>query len=221
MTMFAPPGWSPASLQRRLFTTSPTSIDAESRSASAILSTGSSVARFYGLEILTISKDAIDTARVQAGLCSLLDSHQSTGINSVLGRVDETWIKGGCLWGRLAFGWTPQADLAWGMVQRNEISGISVGYRTTKWAVTDSDGQEIDQELAYSDGASFTYRAVRWELLEASLVSVGADAGAGIRSGSGADHIAGARMRMNARQAMSDRMSDYYRGQALLSDDFK
>jgi hypothetical protein len=205
--VFGPRGWHPASLERRFLNTSPTSLDETNRSVSAILSSGGAVQRFYGLEVLTISKDAIDTTRVLSGMCSLLDSHQSTGINNVLGRVGETWIKGGCLWGRLVFGWTPQADLAWGMVQRNEVSGLSVGYRVNSWSITDSDGREIDQELAYSNAASFTYNAVRWELLEASLVSVAADAGAGIRSGDGVDHLDNVRARMQARQAISDRNS--------------
>ena len=199
-----PRGWHPASLEHRLVDTSPMSVDETTRSVSAILSTGAAVQRFYGREVLTISKDAIDTERVLSGTCPMLDSHQADTIANVLGRVGGTWIKGGALWGRLLFGLTPQADLAWGMVRRNEISGISVGYRVTEWSVTDSDGREIDQELAYSDAASFTYNAVRWQLLEASLVSVGADAGAGIRGGDGVDHLVDVRARMQARQNITD-----------------
>jgi hypothetical protein len=202
-----PRGWHPASLEHRFVDTSPMSVDETTRSVSAILSTGAAVQRFYGREVLAISKDAIDTERVLSGTCPLLDSHQAEAIANVLGRVGGTWIKGGALWGRLLFGLTPQADLAWGMVRRNEISGISVGYRVSEWLVTDADGWEIDQDLAYSNAASFTYNAVRWELLEASLVSVGADAGAGIRTGHGVDHLVNVRARMQARQNMVDRMS--------------
>jgi hypothetical protein len=207
MTIILPPGWSPSSLERRFVTAEPSSLDESTRSVSAILSTGGAVQRFYGTEILTISKYAVDVSRVQSGKCSLIDSHQSTGISSVLGRVAETWIKGGALWGRLVFGLTPQADLAWGMVQRNELSGVSIGYRVTEWSVTDEDGEIIDQQYAYANAASFTYRAERWELLEASLVSVGADAGAGIRSGIADDNLDNVRARMLARQNMSDRQS--------------
>jgi phage head maturation protease len=107
----------------------------------------------------------------------------------------------------LAFGLTPQADLAWGMVKRGELSGISIGYRVTEWSVTDEDGEIIDQELAYSNAASFIYRAERWELLEASLVSVGADAGAGVRYSTAFDNLDNVRARMQARQSISDRNS--------------
>jgi len=127
MTTIGPTGWHPSLLERRFVTTEPSSLDESTRSVSAVLSTGGAVQRFYGTEILIISSHAVDVTRVRAGMCSLLDSHVSTGISSVLGRVAETWVKGGALWGRLVFGQSPQADLAWGMVQRGELSGIFIG----------------------------------------------------------------------------------------------
>jgi hypothetical protein len=202
-----PDGWHPSSFERRFITAVSTSLDESTRSVNAVLSTGAAVQRFYGTEILAISREAIDTTRVLKGLCPLLDSHQSGGIASMLGRVAETWIKSGNLWGKLAFGETPQGDAALGMVRRNEISGISVGYRVAEWSVRDSDGELIDQELSYSNAASFTYCAERWELLEASLTSVAADAGAGVRAQSGSDYLVDVRARMNARQRMHERMA--------------
>ena len=134
-------------------------------------------------------------------------SHRSDGITHALGRVTATWIKSGSLWGSLAFNATPQGDLALGMVSRSEIAGISAGYRVTEWSVTDEDGRVIDQEFAYSNAASFTYTAERWELLEVSFVSVGADAGAGVRNDDVSYPLLDVRARMQARQNMSDRMS--------------
>jgi hypothetical protein len=96
--------------------------------------------------------------------------------------VTETWIKNGALWARLAFNSTPQGDLALGMVRRNEIGGCSIGYRVTEWEVRDQDGDIIDQDLSYSNAASFTYIAKRFELLEVSISPVVADSGAGVRS---------------------------------------
>jgi Caudovirus prohead serine protease len=208
MTMYGPRGWHPALFERRFLDAVPTSLDAESRSVSAILSTGAAVQRFYGIEVLAISKDAIDTTRVLSGMCPLLDSHQSSSIHNTLGRISGTWIKNGALWGRLAFNETPQGDLALGMVSRGELASISCGYRVTEWSVTDEDGRIIDQELAYSDAGSFTYRAEKWELLECSLVSVAADSGANIRSDDGGDYSLDAiRARMMARQCISERNS--------------
>jgi len=105
---------------------------------------------------------------------------------------------------RLVFGLTPQADIAWGMVQRGELSAISIGYKVLRWVVHDEDGEIIDQEFAYPNAASFTYTAERWELLEVSLVALGADAGAGIRSEVADANLDDIRARMRARQAISD-----------------
>jgi phage head maturation protease len=208
MTVIGPLGWHPSSLEQRFVTSAPSSFDEATRSVSAIISTGAAVQRFYGIKILEISRDAIDIRRVSSGQCVLLDSHRSDGITHALGRVTETWIKSGALWGRLALNATSQGDLALGMFSRSEIAGISVGYRVAQWEVRDEDGWVIDQELAYSHAASFTYIAKRWELLETSLVSVGADAGAGIRGDiADDDDLDNVRARMQARQNMSDKMS--------------
>jgi phage head maturation protease len=203
-----PSGWHDRMIETRLVTTAPSSIDESTRSVSAIISKGTPVQRFYGTEILTISGDAIDTARVASGQCPLLDSHQSSGIAHALGRVTETWITAGALWAKLQFNRTEEGDRALGMVARGELTGVSCGYRVTAWQVTDdADGRIIDQENTYwTEGDDFTYTALKWELLEVSLVSVAADAGAGVRDFS--DHLTDIRARMRARQTMSDRMSD-------------
>jgi len=99
MTTIGPTGWHPSLLERRFVTAEPSSMDVSTRSVSAILSTGGAVERFYGREILKISKNAIDTTRVKSGMCSVIDSHQTGGIGSVLGRVTEAWVQGGALWG--------------------------------------------------------------------------------------------------------------------------
>ena len=56
------------------------------------------------------------------------------------------------------------------------------------------------------DDSGLTFEATLWELLECSLVSVGADAAASIRSMmGGGDHVADVRARMMARQRMHER----------------
>lgn len=209
MTVLGPQGWNPVSIEQRFVSTSPSSLDEKTRSVSAVISTGQPVARFYGTEILEISQGSVDVRRVRSGMCPLLDSHQSGSINNAIGRVTETWIKNGALWARLAFNQTPQGELALGMVRRNEIGGCSIGYRVTEWEVRDEDGDIVDQDLSYSNAASFTYVAKRFELLEVSICPVVADSGAGVRSDddSGANYILDARARMQARQRMIERMS--------------
>ena len=73
-----------------------------------------------------IASDAIDLGRMQQGGIPLLDHHKQDGLDSVLGRVTETWIKGGALMGRLKFNLTDNGQKAEGMVARGEIAGIEI-----------------------------------------------------------------------------------------------
>lgn len=76
----------------------------------------------------------------------------------------------------------PQGDLAFGMIRRGELNGVSAGYRFTRWRVENEDGETIDAENTFwSDGDNFTYIAERWELLECSCVNIAADSGGALR----------------------------------------
>jgi hypothetical protein len=90
------------------------------------------------------------------------------------------------------------------------LPGVSAGYRVLEWQVADEDGRIIDPETTvWNDGLTFT--ALKWELLEISIVSVPADALAGVRSFDDLvycdDNLDNVRARMLARQNMSERMS--------------
>ena len=85
----------------------------------------------------------ISRAGVELGI-PLLDHHQQSGLDSMLGRVTETWFRRGALMGRLKFNQTEQGQKAEGMVARNEVAGISAGYRVEEWEITDPDGKVVD-----------------------------------------------------------------------------
>ena len=86
------------------------------------------------------------------------------------------------------------------MVARGEIAGVSAGYRVEEWEITNADGKVVDPDndrLRWDEDLTFT--ATRWQLFEASLVSVPADASSMIRSLGGCDAIADIKARMRAR----------------------
>jgi hypothetical protein len=206
----------PGTIATRVADVAPSSYDETSRTVDCVISMGSPVGRFYGTEVLRIHPDAVDTSRVLSGACPVLDSHQQASITHALGRVTDTWFKGGAFMGRLAFNATDKGRNAEGMVARGEIAGVSAGYRVTEWEVSDADGRVLDPAYLRWDDDDLTFEAVRWQLIECSLVSCPADAGAGIRlHGGGFDRALVSadlsedvrirslvKMRMMARQSM-------------------
>jgi hypothetical protein len=213
-TEVGPRGRNLASVSHRFADSKPTSFDAKSRTVDCCISMGSPVQRFYGVEVLRISPAAVNLDRMKGGsMIPLLDSHQGVGINNALGRFQKTWFNRGALMGQIKFNETPNGELAMGMVARGEIAGISAGYCVREWEITDEDGRVIDPDVERIrwDESGLTFTATKWDLHEASLVSVPADHLSGVRSMSGADrafasnHIADTRTRMLVRQRMTER----------------
>lgn len=207
--MGTPQGWHEGLIEHRYLDTKPRSYDATARSVDAVISTGSPVKRFYGTEVLRIAPEAVVLDRmIGGGIIPLLDSHKADGIAHILGRVEKVWFNRGTLMGSLTFNGTPQGEAAMGMVSRGEITGISAGYCVREWEITDDEGTVLDPEVSnirWDENLTFT--ATKWELHEASLVSVPADSAALVRSIDGAGDAAlvrATRDRMLARQALSD-----------------
>lgn len=200
-------------IETRLLDLSPTSYNQELRTVDAVLSKGSPVARFYGTEVLKISRDAIDLSRVFGAGIPVLDSHQQIGLSNALGVVRAAWIEGGALLGTLQFNQTSEGRKAEGMIARNEVNGISIGYRVENWEITDLEGRVVDPAIDHMrwDDNDLTFTASKWSLLECSVCNIPADDHAGIRAfGDRANApfysaIADVRARMIARQNMHDR----------------
>ncbi|MET4514349.1 HK97 family phage prohead protease [Bradyrhizobium sp. I1.7.5] len=183
----------------------PRSYDRKAHTVDAVISMGTAVKRAYGVEVLRISPHSVDLSRLYDGGIPLLDHHRQDGLDSVLGRVTEAWIERGALVGRIKFNQTEQGQKAEGMVARGELTGISAGYRVEEWEITDADGDLVNErDICWDDGLTFT--ATRWQLFEASLVGVPADAVACVRSIGSSNELVDIRARMLARQRMFDRM---------------
>jgi len=169
----------PPSAQMRSGDFQPTTYDAENRTVELILSLGARVKRWGFNEELEISAGAIDLSRVEGGKVPLLNTHSRWSIGDILGQVLSTRIETiegvPALIAVVRFADTDAGREAEGMVSRGELKGVSIGYNVLKWAlVPRAEGEEKDD--------NDTWRATSWVLLEASLVPIPADAGAGVRS---------------------------------------
>jgi HK97 family phage prohead protease len=161
-------GTPPPSRGERFMAFTGSSYDPATRECDATFATGEVVSRWYGTEQLQIDTASIILRRVALNQCRLLFGHDS---RQPIGLVISAEVVNGQLVGRVRFAETPQGDLYAGMVQRGELTGISVGYNVLQWTLV----SEVDAD-------SDAWTATRWELMEVSLVTVPADPFAGVRS---------------------------------------
>lgn len=122
-------------------------------------------------EELVVGPGTIRLERMQAG-APFLDSHNGYRLEAVLGSVvpDSVRVADGVATARVRLTSAPDAEAAIRRVLEKHV-GISVGYRVHRYDIIKQDGQ---REL---------WRAVDWEPLEISAVSIPADPGAHIRAG--------------------------------------
>lgn len=155
----------------------PSTFNEEARTVELVWTTGASVRRSSWLdgdymEELSTEPAHVRLERLNAG-APLLDSHNRYSLRSIVGVVERAWMESGE--GRAIVRFSDRDDVAdiVADVKSGVIRNISVGYRIHKYEV-----DEVDE----SDSKLPTYRAIDWEPMEVSLVSIPADAGAQIRS---------------------------------------
>lgn len=135
--------------------------DDEERTVEASLSSEQPVSRWYGEEVLTHSPSAVDLSRSKGGL-PMLFGHNT---EKPIGRVDDIRIEEGKLRGTMRFSKNSTANEVWQDVKDGFLRNVSIGYQVKKW-----------EEEENSDRVTIT----KWSLLEASIVTVPADASVGV-----------------------------------------
>lgn len=160
-------------------------IDADARTVEVVFSTGAAVrrARWSGWdtlvpfdEILTVSRDAVDLSRLNGGAAPVLDSHSAWRLGDQLGTVEKAWLAGKEARALLRFtpkGIDEETDRIFAKIAANVIRSVSVGYFLQKVRVEAPEkAGEVEKRIVE-----------QWMPYEISFVAVGADAGAGVRSG--------------------------------------
>lgn len=148
----------------------PTSLDEANRTAELVASTGAGVVRMDldgpFTEVLDISPRAVDLSRADG--MPLLDSHRQDSLDRVLGAVRGFRFDGGALIATVEF--SPRAEAFWQDVRAGIIKNVSVGYLPMEWR------DEVDAKGAR------VRRVSRWQVREISIVPVGADPAATVRT---------------------------------------
>ncbi len=155
----------------------PETFDEEARTVEVTWSTGAEVTRYDWeaggryIEALSMLPKHIRLERLNAG-ASVLDNHSAYGgVRAILGVVERAWIENGEGRAKLRFSTRPDVQDIVGDVRAGIIRHVSIGYRVHKFR----DDTERDSTVKRRT-------AIDWEPFEVSLVTVPADAKAGVRS---------------------------------------
>lgn len=155
-----------------------TSVDEAARTFRTCWSTGAQVRRFdwwtgrYYLEELSLDPKAVRLDRMNGG-APLLNSHQQWDLRSVLGVTEKAWLDKGEGLSDVRFSdRDDEVNAFWRDVVNGIIRNISSGYIVHRFVKHDPE----------QEGGLARWVAEDWEPVEQSLVPVGADALAGVRS---------------------------------------
>ena len=153
----------------------PKTLNDEARTVELVWTTGARVLRgFFETfwEELSLDPKHVRMGRLNNG-APLLDSHdQFSGVSAVLGVVESARLADGKGTAIVRFAKDdPAADAAWNKVRQGILQNVSVGYRIYKAVKTD----EVTDKVP-------VVRVEDWEPYELSMVPMGADDGAGVRS---------------------------------------
>lgn len=163
-------------MQSRRAAFAPTSVNESARTAELTWSTGATVKRFDWEsgrtvnETLDLSPGAVDLKRLNSG-APLLDSHRADDLGRVIGVVESAWIANGEGRATVRFAEGAEVESIFRKVANRILRNISVGYLVREFRDMTKAGETVKSLLATS-----------WEPVEISLVAVGADPGAIIRS---------------------------------------
>ena len=149
-------------------------INEEERTVEIAFSSDVPYRRWFGDEILSHEKGAVDLNFLGSGRAPLLADHDHT---DVIGVIEKAWIdkdrKGRAL---VRFGKSVRAEEFFQDVVDGIRTNISVGYTVKKW--------EVDEEPETP-----VYTAVKWSPMENSIVSVPADTTVGVGRSVGKEEI--------------------------------
>lgn len=124
------------------------------------------------IERLAISDAAVDLAYLASGQAHLLDSHDLSSTDAVLGTVSRAWLSGGSLYVEVTGplpGTSARRDEVWNLMRQRQLPNVSVGYSVSEWSEK-------------REGGRIVRTATRWTPREVSLVAIGADSAAQVVS---------------------------------------
>lgn len=155
------------------------SVNDDNRSVEITWTTGAGVRRYDWnrdrpyIEQLSQDADAVRMERLQSGMAPFLDTHSTWSLSDVLGVIESASAPadgGGAV---VRFSKRAEVEPIFQDVKDKILNSVSLGARIFRMEMIAPDVE---------GNADWIYRAVDWEPYEISLVPIGADPGATVRS---------------------------------------
>lgn len=127
--------------------------------------------RYWGVEVLDHSENAVELKRISEIGCVLFNHNR----DYVVGKINRVWIENNRGKAEIEFDTDEEAEKIYQKVKNGTLKGVSVGYKVDSWeevapGKTSADGK-------YTGPVSI---ARKWIPLEISIVSVPADPSVGV-----------------------------------------
>ncbi|WP_244229405.1 hypothetical protein, partial [Pseudomonas aeruginosa] len=153
----------------------PGSVDIENRTAELTWTTGAKGRRWSWdigayMEELEVTPEAVRLDRLNNG-APFLNTHSAWELGDVVGVVERAWLEGGAGHALVRFSKREDVEAIFQDVRDGILRNISVGYSVHRYELIEAPDDKLP-----------TYRAVDWEPMELSLVPIGFDDGAKVRS---------------------------------------
>jgi hypothetical protein len=152
--------------------------NADTRMVDLVWSTGTGVLRYdwynerYYNEVLSMDPEHVRMGRLQSGRAPLLNTHSRWDLSSILGVIRTAELQEGQGVASAEFSKRAEVEPYYQDVVDKIIGNVSVGYTVNAF----------ERIPPTNPGDAWTYLAIDWEPSEVSLVPIGADADAGVRS---------------------------------------
>lgn len=127
--------------------------------------------RYWGMEILDHSKEAVDLTRLSEIGCVLFNHKR----DAVIGKVNRVWMEGQRGNAEIEFDEDEESEKIYQKVKGGTLKGVSVGYSVDSWEEVLPGKKTADGK--YEGPANI---ARKWTPFEISIVSVPADPTVGV-----------------------------------------
>jgi hypothetical protein len=148
-------------------------VDEENRTIDVVFSTGAEVKRGWFntyWESLSLKKEHVRLKRLRSG-APMLNAHGSWSLRDVIGVVEKADVDGKQGTASMRFSKREDVEPIFKDVKDKILRNVSVGYKVHKY-----------EDITEGEGKPKRLRAIDWEPMEISIVPIGADANAKIRS---------------------------------------